>query len=350
MRGRRLVAAADVVVVDRLAPRDLLDELPDDVEVIDCGKSAHRHNLTPGRDQRGAGRPGTRRASGWSGSRAATRSCSAAAARSGWRASRPAVPVTVVPGISFGACRAGGGGHPADPPRCRRGLHRHLGPPRSRAPGRPGHRLAGPGRARRHAGAADGHGPAGPDHRGADRARPRGRRRRPPWSTARRCRGSGWCARRCATSPRRCAGDGIGAPAVVVIGRGRRSAGTLTGRRRRALAEPSFECVVFRTVVRRQEACRHGDGTVDDHRSGRRSQGHRHQGRPTSGPVAAAPPRSGLPSSATALLGAGADRAGRGRDGRTTRVSVSGCAHLAALRIAAALFAERGRPAGRGAG
>jgi len=46
VRGRRLVAAADVVVVDRLAPRALLDELPSDVEVIDCGKSAHRHNLS----------------------------------------------------------------------------------------------------------------------------------------------------------------------------------------------------------------------------------------------------------------------------------------------------------------
>jgi uroporphyrin-III C-methyltransferase/precorrin-2 dehydrogenase/sirohydrochlorin ferrochelatase len=46
VRGRRLVAAADVVVVDRLAPRALLDELSDDVEVIDCGKAAHRHNLS----------------------------------------------------------------------------------------------------------------------------------------------------------------------------------------------------------------------------------------------------------------------------------------------------------------
>jgi uroporphyrin-III C-methyltransferase / precorrin-2 dehydrogenase / sirohydrochlorin ferrochelatase len=46
VRGRRLVASADVVVVDRLAPRALLDELPDTVEVIDCGKSTHRHNLT----------------------------------------------------------------------------------------------------------------------------------------------------------------------------------------------------------------------------------------------------------------------------------------------------------------
>jgi uroporphyrin-III C-methyltransferase/precorrin-2 dehydrogenase/sirohydrochlorin ferrochelatase len=46
VRGRRLVAQADVVVVDRLAPRDLLDSLPEDVEVIDCGKSAHRQNLS----------------------------------------------------------------------------------------------------------------------------------------------------------------------------------------------------------------------------------------------------------------------------------------------------------------
>ena len=46
LRGRRLIAEADVVVVDRLAPRGLLAQLPDDVEIIDCGKSAHRQNLT----------------------------------------------------------------------------------------------------------------------------------------------------------------------------------------------------------------------------------------------------------------------------------------------------------------
>jgi uroporphyrin-III C-methyltransferase/precorrin-2 dehydrogenase/sirohydrochlorin ferrochelatase len=46
VRGRRLVADADVVVVDRLAPRALLDTLGDDVEIIDCGKAAHRHNMT----------------------------------------------------------------------------------------------------------------------------------------------------------------------------------------------------------------------------------------------------------------------------------------------------------------
>ncbi|MDQ2958980.1 MAG: uroporphyrinogen-III C-methyltransferase, partial [Actinomycetota bacterium] len=46
VRGRRLLLEADVVVTDRLAPRALLAELPADVEIIDCGKSAHRHNLT----------------------------------------------------------------------------------------------------------------------------------------------------------------------------------------------------------------------------------------------------------------------------------------------------------------
>jgi uroporphyrin-III C-methyltransferase/precorrin-2 dehydrogenase/sirohydrochlorin ferrochelatase len=38
VRGRQLLAEADVVLTDRLAPRSLLDELRDDVEVIDAGK------------------------------------------------------------------------------------------------------------------------------------------------------------------------------------------------------------------------------------------------------------------------------------------------------------------------
>ncbi|MEV7781695.1 uroporphyrinogen-III C-methyltransferase [Kitasatospora sp. NPDC088351] len=38
VRGRRLLAAADVVVTDRLAPRELLAELPEHVEVIDASK------------------------------------------------------------------------------------------------------------------------------------------------------------------------------------------------------------------------------------------------------------------------------------------------------------------------
>ncbi|CAM3122246.1 uroporphyrinogen-III C-methyltransferase [Saccharomonospora xinjiangensis] len=38
VRGRRLLARADVVVTDRLAPRELLDELGDHVQVVDAAK------------------------------------------------------------------------------------------------------------------------------------------------------------------------------------------------------------------------------------------------------------------------------------------------------------------------
>jgi uroporphyrin-III C-methyltransferase/precorrin-2 dehydrogenase/sirohydrochlorin ferrochelatase len=38
VRGRELLAEADVVVTDRLAPRSLLDELPADVEIVDAAK------------------------------------------------------------------------------------------------------------------------------------------------------------------------------------------------------------------------------------------------------------------------------------------------------------------------
>ncbi|GEL97022.1 uroporphyrinogen-III C-methyltransferase [Cellulomonas terrae] len=45
-RGRRALAEADVVVVDRLAPRTLLAELDPAVEIIEAGKSPHAHTLT----------------------------------------------------------------------------------------------------------------------------------------------------------------------------------------------------------------------------------------------------------------------------------------------------------------
>jgi uroporphyrin-III C-methyltransferase / precorrin-2 dehydrogenase / sirohydrochlorin ferrochelatase len=44
--GRRLLAEADVVVTDKLAPRALLAALDPDVEIIDAGKAPHAHNLT----------------------------------------------------------------------------------------------------------------------------------------------------------------------------------------------------------------------------------------------------------------------------------------------------------------
>lgn len=43
VRGRRLLAEADVVVADRLGPVDVLSELDPDVEVIDVGKRPHHH-------------------------------------------------------------------------------------------------------------------------------------------------------------------------------------------------------------------------------------------------------------------------------------------------------------------
>jgi uroporphyrin-III C-methyltransferase/precorrin-2 dehydrogenase/sirohydrochlorin ferrochelatase len=46
VKGRRLLAEADVVVIDRLAPRALIDSLDPSVEIVDAGKAAHAHNLT----------------------------------------------------------------------------------------------------------------------------------------------------------------------------------------------------------------------------------------------------------------------------------------------------------------
>lgn len=44
-RGRRLLAEADVVIIDRLAPHGVLQELAADVEVIDVGKMPDHHPI-----------------------------------------------------------------------------------------------------------------------------------------------------------------------------------------------------------------------------------------------------------------------------------------------------------------
>jgi len=46
VRGRQLLAQADVVVVDRLAPTSLLDRLPADVEIIDAAKIPYGRAMT----------------------------------------------------------------------------------------------------------------------------------------------------------------------------------------------------------------------------------------------------------------------------------------------------------------
>ncbi|NNM44874.1 uroporphyrinogen-III C-methyltransferase [Knoellia koreensis] len=49
VRGRALLAAADVVVTDRLGPRGLLHTLGSDVEVVDVGKTPGNHPVTQDR-------------------------------------------------------------------------------------------------------------------------------------------------------------------------------------------------------------------------------------------------------------------------------------------------------------
>jgi uroporphyrin-III C-methyltransferase / precorrin-2 dehydrogenase / sirohydrochlorin ferrochelatase len=46
VRGRQLLALADVVITDRLAPRELLDELPDTVEIVDAAKIPYGRSVT----------------------------------------------------------------------------------------------------------------------------------------------------------------------------------------------------------------------------------------------------------------------------------------------------------------
>jgi uroporphyrin-III C-methyltransferase/precorrin-2 dehydrogenase/sirohydrochlorin ferrochelatase len=45
VRGRQLLADADVVVTDRLAPRELLAELPSDVEIVDASKIPYGRSM-----------------------------------------------------------------------------------------------------------------------------------------------------------------------------------------------------------------------------------------------------------------------------------------------------------------
>ena len=98
--ARRALSEADVVVADRLAPRELLDELSPDVELVDVAKLPAGPLRRRRRRSTGSSSTGRWPASGWCASRAATRSSSAAATRRRWPAPRPGVPWTVVPGLT----------------------------------------------------------------------------------------------------------------------------------------------------------------------------------------------------------------------------------------------------------
>ena len=62
--GRKALMEADVVVADRLAPRELLGELPADVELIDVAKLPRGRSAQQDRDQPGDRRARARRQAG----------------------------------------------------------------------------------------------------------------------------------------------------------------------------------------------------------------------------------------------------------------------------------------------
>ncbi len=116
VRGRRLLAHADVVVADRLAPQELLAELSPDVEVIDAAKIPYGRAMAQDAINEVLIDAGARRASSSSGSRAATRSCSRADTKRSSRAPRPGIPVTVVPGVTSAIAVPALAGDPGHPP------------------------------------------------------------------------------------------------------------------------------------------------------------------------------------------------------------------------------------------
>ena len=211
VRGRRLLAEADVVVVDRLAPRALLDRLRPGVELVDVGKAPH-----------GAGPPQERSTRSWStgpgggssssGSRAATPSCSAAAARRCSPASAAGVPVD-------------GGSRRDQRWPCRRRPGSRSPTAASRPTSRSSPATCDPTDPARRglAGAGRGPGDPGPPHgagpTGGDRRRPgqRGQAPSTPVAVVRRAR----CGQRVLVHVghgRRRSRAGIRPPAVVVVG------------------------------------------------------------------------------------------------------------------------------------
>ena len=142
--GRKALMEADVVVADRLAPRELLGELPADVELIDVaklprGRAAQQEEINRIIvDRARAGKRVVRFKGGdsfvFGRGFEEVEACRAAG-----------VPVTVIPGLTSPVAVPASGRHPGHPPRGRARLHRGLGAPAARAP-RLAHRL---GRGRR---------------------------------------------------------------------------------------------------------------------------------------------------------------------------------------------------------
>ena len=87
--GRKALMEADLVVADRLAPRELLAELPSDTEIVDVAKLPRGRSTTQEQINQIIVEAALAGA-GWRASRAATASSSAAATRRCSPARRPA--------------------------------------------------------------------------------------------------------------------------------------------------------------------------------------------------------------------------------------------------------------------
>jgi uroporphyrin-III C-methyltransferase/precorrin-2 dehydrogenase/sirohydrochlorin ferrochelatase len=170
--GRKALMEADVVVADRLAPRELLGDLSPDVELIDVAKLPRGRSAQQAEinriivDRARAGKRVARYKGGdnfvFGRGYEEIEACRAAG-----------VPVTVIPGPEQPDRSAGDRRDPGHPSRHHARVHGHLRPPASRAPGVAG----GVGRGCPDAG----------DRRADDGGRERaGHRRGPPRARSRR--------------------------------------------------------------------------------------------------------------------------------------------------------------------
>ena len=214
--GRKALMEADVVVADRLAPRELLGELPADVELIDVaklprGRSAQQEEINRILvDRCRAGKRVVRFKGGdsfvFGRGFEEVEACRAAG-----------VPVTVIPGLTSPIAVPGPGRHPGHPPRRRARLHGDLRAPAARAPGL-AHRLGRRRPAARHAGADDGRRERPRDRRRAAGRWPARRTPRSRWSATAACRGSGPCSPRSAGSRDDLRAAAVQPPAIIVVG------------------------------------------------------------------------------------------------------------------------------------
>ena len=131
--GRKALMEADVVVADRLAPRELLGELPADVELIDVaklprGRAAQQEEINRILVDRARAGKRVVRFKGGDNFVFGRGFEEVLACRGGRR------PGHRDPGADQPDRRTGAGRHPGHPPRRRPRVHRHLRPPAARAP------------------------------------------------------------------------------------------------------------------------------------------------------------------------------------------------------------------------